>query len=73
MVKNLPGNVGDTGFDPWSGKIPHAKETIGISHKYFKQNSVPGIGFKGSLQKVQYCSSFVSYFALTCFISFICN
>ena len=23
-VKNLPANAGDTGFDPWSGKIPHA-------------------------------------------------
>ena len=22
MVKNLPANAGDQGFDPWSGKIP---------------------------------------------------
>ena len=24
VVKNLPANAGDTGFYPWSGKIPHA-------------------------------------------------
>ena len=24
MVKNLPTNAGDTGFDPWSRKVPHA-------------------------------------------------
>ena len=24
MVDNLPANAGDTGSDPWSGKIPHA-------------------------------------------------
>ena len=24
VVKNLPANAGDTGFDPWSRKIPHA-------------------------------------------------
>ena len=28
MVKSLPANVGDTGFDPWSGKIPHAVEQL---------------------------------------------
>ena len=31
VVKNLPANVGDTdwsGFDPWSGKIPHAAEQL---------------------------------------------
>ena len=26
MVKNLPANVGDVGFDPWVGKIPLEKE-----------------------------------------------
>jgi len=24
VVKNPPANAGDTGFDPWSRKIPHA-------------------------------------------------
>ena len=24
MVKNPPANAGAIGFDPWSGKIPHA-------------------------------------------------
>ena len=24
MVKNLPDNAGDHGFDPWPGKISHA-------------------------------------------------
>ena len=28
MVKNLPANAGDTGFNPWSGKIPHATEQL---------------------------------------------
>ena len=23
VVKNLPGNVGDTRFEPWSMRIPH--------------------------------------------------
>ena len=26
--KNPPANAGDTGFDPWSGKIPHAAEQL---------------------------------------------
>ena len=29
VVKNLPANAGDTGFEPWSGKIPHAAEQLG--------------------------------------------
>ena len=29
VVKNPPANAGDTGFKPWSGKIPHA-----VSHNY---------------------------------------
>ena len=28
MVKNLPATAGDTGFDPWSGRIPHAPEQL---------------------------------------------
>ena len=27
-VENLPANAGDTGFEPWSGKIPHAAEQL---------------------------------------------
>ena len=34
-VKNLPTNAGDSGsihgFDPWSGKIPHAVEQLNPS------------------------------------------
>ena len=30
VVKNPPANAGDTGFKPWSGKIPHA-----VSHNYW--------------------------------------
>ena len=26
VVKNLPANAGDVGFDPWVGKIPLEKE-----------------------------------------------
>ena len=26
VVRNLPANVGDVGFDPWVGKIPLEKE-----------------------------------------------
>ena len=26
VVKNLPANARAGGFDPWSGKIPHASE-----------------------------------------------
>ena len=29
-VKNLPANAGDTGLDPWSGKIPHASEQLSL-------------------------------------------
>ena len=29
VVENLPANAGDTGFEPWSGKIPHAVEQLG--------------------------------------------
>ena len=28
VVKNLPAGAGDTGFDPWSGKIPRALEQL---------------------------------------------
>ena len=28
MVKNPPDNAGNMGFDPWSGKIPHAAEQL---------------------------------------------
>ena len=28
MVKNLPATAGDTGFDPWSRRIPHAPEQL---------------------------------------------
>ena len=28
VVENLPANAGDTGSDPWSGKIPHAAEQL---------------------------------------------
>ena len=27
-VKSLPCNAGDTSFNPWSGKIPHAVEQL---------------------------------------------
>ena len=29
VVENLPANAGDTGSEPWSGKIPHAEEQLG--------------------------------------------
>ena len=29
VFENLPANAGDTGFKPWSGKIPHATEQLG--------------------------------------------
>ena len=29
VVENLPANAGDTVFEPWSGKIPHAAEQLG--------------------------------------------
>ena len=28
VVKNPPANSGDTGFEPWSGKTPHAAEQL---------------------------------------------
>ena len=28
VVKSPPANAGDTGFDPWSRKIPHAVEQL---------------------------------------------
>ena len=28
-VESLPANAGDTGSEPWSGKIPHATEQLG--------------------------------------------
>ena len=27
-LKNLPANAGENGFEPWSGKIPHAAEQL---------------------------------------------
>ena len=32
MVKNLPANAGDSGFDPWSRKIPHATRQLSAHH-----------------------------------------
>ena len=29
VVENLPANAGDTGSEPWSGRIPHAAEQLG--------------------------------------------
>ena len=29
MVENLPANAGGHGFEPWSGKIPHAAGQLG--------------------------------------------
>ena len=29
VVENLPANAGDHGFEPGSGKIPHAAEQLG--------------------------------------------
>ena len=29
VVESLPANAGDTGSEPWSGKIPHAAEQLG--------------------------------------------
>ena len=28
VVKNLPANIGDPEFDPWSRKIPHAEKQL---------------------------------------------
>ena len=30
VVKNLPANAGDHGFDPWSGKIPPGEEQLSL-------------------------------------------
>ena len=30
VVKNLPANAGGHGFEPWSGKIPHAVEHLSL-------------------------------------------
>ena len=35
LVKNLPASAGDTGpgrngFDPWSGKVPHAADQLSL-------------------------------------------
>ena len=30
MVENLPANAGDHGFEPRSGKIPHAAEQLSL-------------------------------------------
>ena len=29
VVENLPANAGGHGFEPWSGRIPHAAEQLG--------------------------------------------
>ena len=29
VVENLPANAGHYGFEPWSGRIPHAAERLG--------------------------------------------
>ena len=29
VVENLPANAGGHGFEPWSGKTPHAAEQLG--------------------------------------------
>ena len=29
VVESLPASAGDTGFEPWSGRIPHAAEQLG--------------------------------------------
>ena len=29
VVENPPANAGDTVFEPWSGRIPHAAEQLG--------------------------------------------
>ena len=31
MVKNPPANARDRGFEPWSGKIPHAEKQLSLS------------------------------------------
>ena len=28
VVKNSPANVGDHGFDPWSGKLPYVPQLL---------------------------------------------
>ena len=30
VVESLPANAGDTGFKPWSRKIPHAAEQLSM-------------------------------------------
>ena len=30
MVESLPANAGGHGFEPWSGKIPHAAEQLSL-------------------------------------------
>ena len=30
VVENLSANCGGHGFEPWSGKIPHAAERLGL-------------------------------------------
>ena len=37
VVKNPPANVGDSGFDPWSGKIPH----VGAMKPYTPEARAP--------------------------------
>ena len=29
VVENLPANAGENGFEPWSGRVPHAAEQLG--------------------------------------------
>ena len=36
QVKNLSANAGEHGFDPWSGKIPHALGQLSsVHHNYW--------------------------------------
>ena len=46
VVKNLPPNVGDGGFDPWVGKIPWRREwqptAVFLPEKSYGQRSLAG-------------------------------
>ena len=46
VVKNLPPNVGDGGFDPWVGKIPWRREwqptAVFLSGQFHGQRSLVG-------------------------------
>ena len=36
VVKNLPVNAADHGFDPWSGKFPHVKDSLACAPQLLK-------------------------------------